>query len=500
MGDQIARRSISGVRWASARTIVLALLAPLAQIIKARFLSPEDLGAVAVFTLVYGMLQVVEQAGLGQVVVQKAELDAGERFTVFAFSLVYGLVGVGIMIGLAGVVARVLGVLGATPLLICGSPLFFLVVVEQYFRSLLQRDLLYRGPAIVETAKRLANVVFLLVFLMIGLDAMAVVMALSVATLISTTAQILTAVKRGVVRFRVEIRASALRYLWRFGTPVAAKQVFGYIAHRADELLVALALDPAALGLYHLAKETLDRLRSLINSSYAKLLLSLFSRIRDNDERMARAYSRVALMVSYVGVPVFVGIALTCHELVPVLFGQEWIPAIPVFRLLSIGIIPIVLTANLSTSLLYAVGKPRLVLVIDLLVSGLYFCSLFLARTAGLTWILALYVTYCYATGFALQIAANRSMKLSASDHIRLYLRVLIRVAPMVVAVLATSLILGVTLSPVLRLVILVLVGLVSFVGVTAITDRQIVNEFRQLMPSFGRAGKENHREVPHGQ
>lgn len=484
----IRDRSLSGIRWTTAQTLFVALIGPVSQIVKARFLAPEELGVVAVFMIVYGLLNTIENAGIGQSIVQKDSLDSAELFTFLVIAAAAGLLGAATLFLIAGPIAQLFDLPTAAHLIRLSGPLLVCAMLDQYFRAVLHRYLLFRGAAVLESVKRVLNLILLLLFLGIGLGPAGVVYAMLTSTFVGAIGIWGITARSGHLRLQFRWAASATTHLVRFGLPVAGKQVFSYVTHRADEFIVGVALDPAALGVYHLAKETLQRLQTVITSSFSRVLLSLFSRIRDDRSRLTAVYKRISLIVSYVGVSVFVGVALTVDSLIPALFGTEWIEAIPAFRVLAVALIPIVVTANLSSSLLYSVGKSSAVFWADFWLNVPYLILLGFFGATGLVTVLVLYTAYCYGKAIVLQIMSNRQLTMTAKAHLMVYVRVFLRVTAMALAVLAAALILGAGASLRLRALVLVSIGVLSMGTVTFLTDRPVIREIRALVSAGGRS------------
>ena len=286
----IRNRSVSGIRWTTAQTFFLAILGPIAQIVKARFLSPEELGVVAVYMIVYGLLRTVENAGIGQSIVQKDVLDSGERLTYLVVTAGAAILGASGLVLMAGPVAMVFRTPQAAALLRWAGPLLFLALIDQYFRALLHRELLFGGAALLESGKRLLNLLLLFVFFAMGFGPLGVAYAMVSSAMFGVIGLLFITKRSSVMKLKFEWSSSAIKHLMTFGMPIAGKQIFTYITHRADEFIIGLLFDAATLGMYHLAKETLQRLLSLITSSFSRVLLPLFSRIRSDQERLTRVY------------------------------------------------------------------------------------------------------------------------------------------------------------------------------------------------------------------
>jgi O-antigen/teichoic acid export membrane protein len=205
----------------------------------------------------------------------------------------------------------------------------------------------------------------------------------------------------------------------RFGIFVSAKQLMTYTAHRLDEVVIGYFLAPEILGIYHFGKEMLEKIRGLITSAFGKVLFPIFSKLKKNREKLSRAYQRISRYIAFGAFPVFSGIAVTAHLFVPVIFGEKWMGSIIVFQVFSIAMIFLVLTANVSTSLLYSVNKPDMVFYIDVVTNIAYFVSLLLLASYGMIAILVTYSCYIIYKTLILQYFTNSQLIQSFGSYFR---------------------------------------------------------------------------------
>ncbi|MBN2602827.1 MAG: oligosaccharide flippase family protein [Candidatus Thermoplasmatota archaeon] len=470
---EIKRKSISGIRWSIVQTFVIAIIGPLTQIIKARFLSHHELGIVAIFLIIYGFLQTFENAGISQTIVQKTDLSPSDKFTFLMVASIIGLFGAAILILFSETIEKLTNVPGASNLLIFSGPLFCFALFDQYFRSLLLREMLFRDVAVIEMVKRTVNAVLLLTFLLIFRNPIAVVYSLLVSTALSTVILIITVLKHQLLTLKFEFKAASLTYFLSFGGPIIGKHMFSYFAHRADEMIIAVSLSSETLGIYSFAKETLQKISSLIVSVFARILLPLFTRIKSDRALLAQTYAQITLVVAYFGFSIFIGLAVISNSLIPAAFGSDMLVAIPIFQYLSVALLPIVVTANLSSSLLYAVGKSLSVFVVDIMINIPYLAILFFIGSKGLEYILFSYVTYCFIKGIVLQVLCNKQLSLLPKQHIYIYLRVLLRIAFMVLCSLFFQYIFKDVFTIQIMAMMNIFIGVISVICIVWLTDRK---------------------------
>jgi PST family polysaccharide transporter len=127
----------------------------------------------------------------------------------------------------------------------------------------------------------------------------------------------------------------AVRELLSFGLGLQAKRLLEYASFNLDNLVVGRVLGMTALGFYDKAFTTMNRIvnRLTLGQAYFRI----FSIIHDEPARFRRAYSRLILTISLIGLPAFTGAIVVAEPLFVVMYGEKWLPAVLPFQLLCVG-------------------------------------------------------------------------------------------------------------------------------------------------------------------
>lgn len=482
----LKKQTLKGFRWTSSMTLFTLVMGPISEIAKARYLKVNEMAAVAVFMLVYGLLQTIGNSGIQETIIQKKELSNSEKFTMFMVAIAFGLIGTLIMIILSKYIMLWTGVQHSATLIIAGSPLFFLTQISQFFRALMNRDLFYKGTSIIEMLNKTINILALFLFFSFNLGVFSIICALLLSFIFSSTGLAVLSFRKRNLKFECKIDYNILHYFFSFGIPIALKRIFTYATRRADEFLIAVFLTPETIGAYHLAKESLEKITILIITSYSKMLLPVFSRLKGDKVKLSNLYSRITLLVSYIGIPTLVGICLTSKYFVPTIFGKKWELAIFPFEVLSIAAIPTLLTANLATSLLYSLGRAKIVLVIDIIVNLLYLIPLYIWGKHGLFFILYFYLGYSYIKGITLQFLVNRSLGLNPMNHIRLYIKVIYKVFTMSIGIFFVQQFTGKLSNNSVTIILSILTGISIMSIMLYYFDREIIKQIKSIFAVNG--------------
>jgi hypothetical protein len=73
----------------------------------------------------------------------------------------------------------------------------------------------------------------------------------------------------------------------------------------------------------------------------------IFSDFQDDKAKLASSYERIVRILSFIGLPMSVLLFFTAQEVTLIIFGNQWLPSVPVFRILSLSVgVQIILSSS----------------------------------------------------------------------------------------------------------------------------------------------------------
>jgi PST family polysaccharide transporter len=123
--------------------------------------------------------------------------------------------------------------------------------------------------------------------------------------------------------------------LLSFGLGLQTKRLLEYATYNLDTLVVGRVLGMTALGLYDKGFTTMNRIvnRLTLGQAYFRI----FSIIHEEPVRFRRAYSRLILTISVIGLPAFAAAIVVARPLFLLMYGEKWLPAVLPFQMLCAG-------------------------------------------------------------------------------------------------------------------------------------------------------------------
>jgi lipopolysaccharide exporter len=352
----------SGAIWNISSTIILRLGSIGATAIVARILSPHDFGVFAVATTVFTIVSAFGEFGVTSCLA-RADLDADALApTLWSVSFGSSLIMAGVLYVFARPIAASLGSTdGAGPVRVMAI-IMVLWGVAAVPTALCVREFKQGKIFLANVLAFIPSTVVLIFLAKHGSGAMAFAWSRVVAQVISCTV-ILFAIPK---LHRPGMTRGALRILYRFGLPLAFANFVGYILQNVDYVLIGRLMGPVMLGTYVLAFNAASWSTTLLMGVLSTVSMPAFSRVKHDAARLTHAMANSVRAVMLIAAPMCALVMVLARPIVLTLYGGRWAAAATVLSILSIyGLISIV--GVLFSNMLAAIGRPKSVLVIQLI-------------------------------------------------------------------------------------------------------------------------------------
>lgn len=346
--------------------------------ILARLLEPKDFGLVAMVTVVTGVFQLFQDAGLSLATVQRPTITNDQVSTLFWVNVLVGA----ILALLSLVLAPVLVSFYHEPRLFWVTVLsaagFIINAAGVQHGALLQRQMRFTALAVIEILSFSAGGVVGVVMALAGLGYWAL-LGYSIAPTLVSTICLWLATRWVPGRARRGVGAWSMI---GFGGQVTLNSVVGYFSSNLDKMLLGRKWGSEALGIYGRAFQLINIPRENLNSAVGLVALAALSRLQDDRDRFRSYFLKGYSLVLALVLPVTIASALYADEIVLVVLGPAWKDAAVLLRLLA----PTVLVFGLINPLrwlLFALGMVGRGLRIALVLAAISAASFFIGLPYG---------------------------------------------------------------------------------------------------------------------
>lgn len=336
MKDNIFSQIRQGVFWTGFFNSIDFLLNFGSSIVLARLLFPEDFGLMGLASIAIQFARRAANFGFTSVLVWLKEIKQEHYDTVYFFNLLLmSLVSVGLFFS-APYYAEFFDSPQLTLILRVISIDFILNAFASVPYSILKRHMKFDLIGIAETIGRITTI------------AVSIGMAISGAGVWSLVCGTLAgsfALRTSLVRYATKfdwkpgfkIRLWALKETFAFGFWVYVNTYIGYGVDNVDYFFIGKFLGTTQLGFYERAFRLMSMPRKKIVRVANSVLFSGYSRIQDNDKLIAKALLRVVTYLSCIGYPLMIWFYFAAPSLIPVLYGERWIPVVLPLQIMCIS-------------------------------------------------------------------------------------------------------------------------------------------------------------------
>lgn len=426
----------------------------------ARALTPTDFGIFAVAALFLEYAKLIASAGLSDSVVQSEEGDPDLLDTVF-WSLLGMTATIALLLAaLSGVLTSLAGAPQAQPILIALAATMLITPLGSIHGALAIRQFKNMRRTVNSVITSIVAAIAALVVLSQGGGLWSLVVQQVVGGLLGTVLAWTTV--RWAPRFNFSTQR--LRSVWRFSGNMLLARFLQMSVGRFQELLAVRFLGPAMLGQFRVGGRVFELINSAFISPLSAMALPILSRLQGQDQTFHNAYGRMIALSCLGACPAAFGFAAVAQDVTPMIFGDQWMPAIPVIQIMAL-LAPANVLAYFAGPALAAKGRP------DVTVK---FAAMQFFGTAVFSGVAVSFGIYALAWAFVLRSYLTLPVQLRLfSTATGMPVRtVLANLLPPVIsaAVMAATVILARYLlldwEPLPRVAAMILVGIVSYFGV----------------------------------
>jgi teichuronic acid exporter len=302
-------------------------------IVLARILVPEDFGVIAMLSMFTGVAGVFIDSGFSAALIQRQNTTHAEESTVFFFNLGMGAV---------------------TALLLCAAApwiaTFFKLPVLQYLSyamafslfvgafgsvhtTLLSKEMNFKVTAKVGVVSSVVAGVLAIYMASQGYG----VWSLAGHTVASGIVTVLFLWLWHPWRPAWIFSIASLRSFFRVGGYEMASTLLDVFATNFYLILIGKMYSARDVGFYSRAQKTQQMPITLMMGIIQRVAYSAFASVSEDKARLVRGLRQAQAVSMFVNIPIMVGIIVLAEPLVLTLFGEQWLPCVPILQVLGLG-------------------------------------------------------------------------------------------------------------------------------------------------------------------
>ncbi len=450
--------------------------------ILARLLSKEDFGLIAVALVALNYLAVVKDLGLGPALIQRRQGVEEAANTVFTFNVLVGITLSLLLFPLAPWIAAYFNEPRITPVVRWLGLSFAINALGATHVNLLMRELDYRRKFIADMGNTIVKGGISIGLALSGFGVWSLVFG--------QLAGALTAVLLVWLIFpwrpRPVIHRHLLGELFRFGASVTGIDILGVIIDNLSYVIVGKVFGMAALGLFSIAYRLPEMLIIANLWLLTAVVFPAFAALQDRPEELRRGFLFSIHMVELLVMPLSLGLWIAAEPVVRVVFGEQWLEAVPLLRILAI--FALVYSIGYHAGDIYkAIGRPDILLKLSIVGIFIYIPAMWIGARyglIGLAWgyLISMIIEQLLRIAFAM-----RFVHVTAMDILK-EMRPAAQAALFMVMIAAGVLTLTQHTGSILQLGLVVTSGAIAYLSVVWLTERNTLIRLTQVVLSRPKA------------
>lgn len=301
--------------------------------ILARLLKPSEFGEMSIAVAVTELTSLLGNFGLHSILIQKRRICRLDLDTMFWAGLGMGIFLAAIVVFFSLFIGRFFNNDNIGSILRYASSYFVFEGLRTVHSSIIYRLMLFKLDFYIQTAAIIVRNAAAIFFAWKGLGVLSLVFSPIASHIFITAASLITIQytprARFNIRFLIKHTRTSVSYL--------GSGLLFYCNMNFDIILLGKLLDVTALGYYQSCRSLTDELRARITTPLQKVLFPAFSALQSDQPRFQKAVIRSTALLSLVVSPIGVGMAALSPEIVLILFGKNWEPMIGILPYIAIA-------------------------------------------------------------------------------------------------------------------------------------------------------------------
>ncbi|MBD2298358.1 lipopolysaccharide biosynthesis protein [Nostoc sp. FACHB-190] len=475
--SNLRQKAVKGVLWSAIESWGKQAVSFGVFFLLARLLGPEAFGLVALSGIFLSFLQIFVDQGFSTAIVQRQDLEPEHLDTAFWTNLGVSILLTTISISCAGLVASFFKEPHLIPIIRCLSLNFVFGGLSGVQQAILQRELAFKVLAVRSLVAVLVGGSVGIVLALLGFGVWSIVGQ----SLANSIAQVIALWWVSSWRPRFKFSQKHFKELFTFGINIVGINVLNFVNQNSDNFLIGYYLGSVALGYYAVAYRILTVVSQLLITVIQKIAVPVFSRLQQEPEKMRKALYSAIHLTSLVAFPAFIGLSILAPELIVVVFGQKWIPSIPVMQILNL-IGPLYAGFFYNGAVLMALGKPTWNLLLNFIQASGNLIGFIIAVQWGITAVASAYIIRAYLTCPIPIWMLYKTLNIKISTYLRQYVVPTVGTLVMVIVILITKKFLSQAMSLYGALFIYIVLGGITYLGIIKLIEPKVFEEIANLM------------------
>lgn len=383
----LRKRTVTALLWSACQSWGMKLLALLVFFVLARHLTPSEMGLAQAVILILAFIAIISEQGFQDAIVQRPNLAPEDLNLPFIISMTTAFTASGALLMYSTEIARALSADAAAPMIAVAAIIPPITASSVFEIAMRRKQLDFKTLAFASLIAGLLSGIVALVMATNGYGATSLIAQAIVAAI--TTAVVLW--RKPLWKPGRRFAKESFKGLLAYSTSAFGSRLLDFFSGKIIDLIILSRFGLSSLGIFTVGSKLYLTILQLLASTLIDVALSAMSKISSDTERLRNAYLRFIFLASCTTAPLFVGVAALAPEICQILFGDQWVGAEQITKLLCLlGAVQVVQFFN--GAVIGAVGKANQILLLNVVKFAIGAAVLLLSETQSLATLVSIYV------------------------------------------------------------------------------------------------------------
>ncbi len=348
--------------------IISTVSASILTIALARLLNPDSYGVLFLAISIFGIVKLFSKLGIAKsaarYITEYKEQDPGQVPHIIRYSLFLNtitiVVACVIFWSFSDLIVTLVGEPSLIPLLGIGVLYVAFGTLMGYVRKILQGLEAIQAAATVYIINRSGRLIFVLLFVLLGFEAVGALIGYVVAFAISAVVGLfyiyLTHYRK---RPKSEQSWELKRRIIEYSIPLTVTSTANVLEKRVDIVLIGFFVGSVGVAYYTIAKQVVESIEAPMSAlGFALSPTYNAQKSKGQTEKAARIFEEALSHGLLLYIPAAAGMIVISEPMVEIIFGREYIGAVPILQILAIYAVLLAIVKITSDGLDY-LGRAR---------------------------------------------------------------------------------------------------------------------------------------------
>ena len=380
----LKKQTFSGLFWTFTDTFFVKGIMFFAMILLARWIGPTDFGLIGIIAVFIAIGKSLTDSGMTSSLIRTKNPEQADYSTVFIVNIIMSLLVYVIVYIMAPFIADFFGYKILINIIRIYCILFLIIAFSAVQLAILTKRMEFKKITKINFPSTLVGVSIGLYLGYHDYGVWSIVwMYLSTEFVRSVLLWLFSNWKP-----RLIFSSTKFKFHFKFGYKLVLSSLLDTVFKNIYNLLIGKYYSVQTLGFYERSKQFCEYPSSTLTGIISKVAYPMLSQIQDDPKRLNYVYRKLLRISFFIIAPLMLGLAAIAKPLFLIILGDEWMPAILFFQILTLAMMLYPIHA-FNLNILQVYGRSDLFLKLEIIKKCIITISVIIAfqfGVIGLVW------------------------------------------------------------------------------------------------------------------